>query len=105
MSQLLPLANGEIWWIGNISEQNPRGNSPRWPLVMGRVNPRTLLLERATVLVVDTRQEGEWEGMTLSNFHAHQDRVTQEVLIHVSRFRTVKEDWTTDARLYRVKLP
>jgi hypothetical protein len=104
MSQLLPLANGEIWWVGNISERNPRGNGPRWPLVIGRVNPRTLLLERATVRVVDTRREGEWEGMTLSNFHAHQDRVTGEVLVHVSRWRTVKEDWTADALLFRLGL-
>lgn len=102
MSQLLRHSNGETWWIGNISETNPRGNSPRWPLVMGRVDPRTLLLERGTVTVVDTRREGEWEGMTLSNFHAHEDRVTREVLVHVSRFQTQKGLWTADASLFRV---
>ncbi len=104
MSQLLPLANGETWWIGNISEHNPRGNSPRWPLVMGRVCPQTLLLQRNTLIEIDTRREGEWEGMTLSNFHAHQDRETRDVLVHASRFRTVSDEWTADALLYRVSL-
>ncbi len=104
MSQLVRHSSGALWWIGNISDGNPRGNSPRWPLVMGRVEPCSLLLERESVRVVDTRRDGEWEGMTLSNFHAHEDRFTHEMLVHVSRFQTRKGDWTADASLFRVTL-
>lgn len=103
MAQLLPHTNGTFYWLGNISAANPRGNNPRWPLVIGRVNPRSLLLDRESIFVVDTRGEGEWEGMTLSNFHAHQDRVTGEIVLHMSRWLTRgPQEWTADALQYRI---
>jgi hypothetical protein len=41
--------------------------------------------------------------MTLSNFHAHEDRVTGEIVLHLSRWRTRgPEDWTADALQYRI---
>jgi hypothetical protein len=103
MSQLLRHSNGSFYWLGNITPENPKGNGPRYPLVIGRVNPDSLRLERNTVTVIDTRREGEHEGMTLSNFHAHEDRVTGEIVLHMSRWMTRRpDDWTTDATIYRL---
>ncbi|NQU11732.1 exo-alpha-sialidase [bacterium] len=103
MSQLLQHSNGSCYWLGNISPGNPRGNGPRYPLVIGRVDPGSLLLERDSVFVVDDRRSGEHEGMTLSNFHAHEDRETGDILLHMSRWMTRSpNDWTADALLYRV---
>lgn len=103
MSQLLRHSHGKYYWLGNITPLNPRGNGPRYPLVIGRVDAGSLLLERDSVVVVDDRAEGEDEGMTLSNFHAHEDRATGEILLHLSRWMTRgPEDWTADALLYRI---
>lgn len=103
MSQLLRHSNGTYYWLGNLSRQNPHGNGPRYPLVIGRVNPETLRLQRDSLFVVDDRQPGEHAGMTLSNFHAHEDRETGDILLHMSRWMTqTPDDWTADALLYRV---
>lgn len=103
MSQLLRHSSGRLYWLGNISESNPRGNSPRYPLVIGSVDPSSLLLRKEGLFVVDTRAAGEAEGMTLSNFHAHEDRATGDILLHMSRWMTRgPDDWTTDALLYRI---
>lgn len=103
MSQLLAHSNGNFYWLGNITPDNPHGNAPRYPLVIGRVDPISLLMERDTVTVIDDRRPGEFHGMTLSNFHAHEDRITGDILLHMSRWMTRSaEDWTTDALLYRI---
>ena len=102
MSQLLSHPNGAFYWLGNIAPHNPTGNAPRYPLMIGRVCPESLLLERDSLLTVDARRAGEHEGMTLSNFHAHVDRVTGDILLHMSRWMTRSpDDWTADALLYR----
>jgi hypothetical protein len=103
MSQLLRHSNGATYWLGNLTPEYPKGNGPPYPLVIARVNPDSLMLERDSVFVVDTRREGEHPGMTLSNFHAHEDRVTGEIVLHLSRWRTRgPEDWTADALQYRI---
>ena len=38
--------------------------------------------------------------LTLSSFHAHEDREMGDILLHMSRWMT--NDWTTDAQLYRI---
>jgi hypothetical protein len=42
MSRLFTHSSGRIFWIGNITPENADGNSPRWPLVIGEVDPNTL---------------------------------------------------------------
>lgn len=85
-SQLLPHSNGSLYWIGNICEQNPRGNRPRYPIVIGEVDRDSGRLIRESVAVVDDRRPGESERMTLSNFHAREDRETGDVLVYYPRF-------------------
>lgn len=85
-SQLLPHSNGKLYWIGNLCEQNPRGNRPRYPIVMGEVNAESGLLIRDTVTILDDRMPGESERMTLSNFHAREDRENGNVLVYLPRF-------------------
>ena len=100
MSQLLQHSNGNTYWLGNISEKNPHGNGPRYPMVIGRVDPESLLLEQDSLFTVDDRKPGEHASLTLSSFHAHEDRETGDILLHMSRWMT--NDWTTDAQLYRI---
>ncbi|HOS44435.1 MAG TPA: sialidase family protein, partial [Armatimonadota bacterium] len=102
MSQLLTHSSGAYYWLGNISPTNPSGNAPRYPLYLGRVDPGSLRLVKDSLCEIDTRRPGEHEAMTLSNFHAHEDRVTGDILLHMGRWLTNgPEDWTADALLYR----
>jgi hypothetical protein len=109
-SQLLRHPNGRLYWIGNICEMNPEGNSPRYPIVIGEIDERSGRLERESVSIIDTRREGESPHLTLSNFYAREDRETGGIVLHMTRlfahdFRVGGSiEWTADSMLYQIAL-
>jgi hypothetical protein len=101
-SQLVTHSNGKIYWLGNVTPTNPRGNRPRFPFVIGEVNRHTGLLRKATVRTVDTLQAGENEILSLSNFYAYEHRKTREVVVHMTRLFAHADGWEGDAMRYAV---
>ena len=101
-SQLLPHSSGRLFWLGNINPENPRGNRPRYPFMLGEVDRRSGLLIRRTVKMVDTLQPGEDPLLTLSNFHAREDRQSQEICVHMTRLFAKPDGWEGDAMLYHI---
>jgi hypothetical protein len=107
-SQLLSHSSGRLFWLGNITPNNPVGNRPRYPFVIGEVNRDNGALRRDTVTVIDDRGGGDGELLSLSNFYAREDRETREIVLHMSRQGTkstaTKADFTADAYLYRIEV-
>lgn len=102
-SQLLAHSNGRLYWLGNITPENPKGNRPRYPFVLAEVDRRTGLLLRPTVRTIDTLAPGDDPLLTLSNFYAREDRQTREVAVHMTRLFALPDGWLGDAFLYRVR--
>ena len=102
-SQLLRHSNGKCYWIGNISAENPRGNNPRYPLVIGEVDPTSLLLLKETVAVIDTIGPGDSAQLQLSNFLACEDRADGTIVLDVTRAMPAPAPWRGDAYTYRVE--
>lgn len=101
-SQLLAHSSGSLYWLGNITPSNPRGNLPRYPLVIGEVDRHSGLLIRESVRTIDDRAPDETEKLFLSNFYAREDRETGEIVLHMTRlFARDVRDYTADALLYR----
>jgi len=84
MSVLMKHSSGKIFWVGNISPNNPRANHPRWPLVMGQVDPETLGLMKGTVITIDTKLPEE-DDVNLSHANVLEDRQTGNIIIATSR--------------------
>lgn len=103
-SQLLRHSNGKLYWLGNIAPTNPCGNRPRYPFYLAEVALTSGRLRRNSLVVVDDRQPGEDELLTLSNFCAREDRETREVLVHMTRMFAFSDGWVGDAMLYRIKV-
>jgi hypothetical protein len=101
-SQLVRHSSGRLYWFGNITPENPRGNRPRYPFVVSEVDRRTGLLLRSSVRIVDTLQTGEDPILSLSNFYAREDRRTRELIVHMTRLFAKPADWSGDAFLYRI---
>jgi hypothetical protein len=101
-SQLLHHSSGRLYWVGNITPENPRGNRPRYPLVIGEVDLNSGLLKQESVVTIDTRGAGDHELLTLSNFYAREDRVTREVVVHMTRLFAHSDGWEGDAFAYRI---
>ncbi len=102
MSQLFRHSNGTLYWLGNICPANPRGNDPRYPVVIGPVDEKSLTLVKDNVKVIDTAEPHEAHQLYLSSFHAHEDRRSGEIVLHMSRM--LMNDWIADAYVYRITL-
>ncbi|MCC6124056.1 MAG: DUF4838 domain-containing protein [Pirellulales bacterium] len=87
MSHLFAHSSGRIFWIGNISPENCQGNHPRWPLVIGEVDRKSLNLIEESVLTVDTYRDEDAKSLplALSHFRVLEDRRTGEILLIVPR--------------------
>lgn len=108
-SQLLRHSNGKYYWIGNVSNSNTQGNLPRWPLVIGEVNPDDFMLIKDSVTVIDIKRPEQSSRVTYSNFYAREDRVSKDILVYCTPlFENVYEgqpvDWTADAYVYTVNV-
>ena len=84
-SQLLHHHSGRLFWIGNLCPENPEGNAPRHPIVIGEVSTQTGLLIRETVAVIDDRRPDDGPFLTLSNFYARDDREDGRIKLHLLR--------------------
>ncbi|EAQ78366.1 sialidase family protein [Blastopirellula marina] len=87
MSVLMRHSSGRIFWVGNITPENPDGNLPRFPLVIGEVDPQSLQLIRESVVLVDQKsKEDERQGrLDLSHVHLMEDRETGELILTYPR--------------------
>ncbi|MCZ2149129.1 MAG: glycoside hydrolase [Bryobacterales bacterium] len=103
-SQLLKHSSGRLFWLGNITPANPRGNRPRYPFVIGEVDRHTGLLGKKSVRRVDGRQPGESDILTLSNFFAHEDRETKEIVLYMTRLFAFPNGWEGDGMIYRIEV-
>ncbi len=103
-SQLLQHSSGKIFWLGNITAENPRGNRPRYPFWIGEVDRATGLLRKDSLGKIDDRQPGEDELLMLSNFLAREDRETKEIVLHLSRLFPLAAGWKGDAFDFRIKV-
>jgi len=86
ISRLIRHSGGDHFWIGNISPDHPRGNAPRYPIVIGRVDPKSLLLKRESVTTIDTRRPDDPVGLQISNFCIHEDRQTRNFVVRFTRW-------------------
>jgi hypothetical protein len=104
-SQLLRHSSGRYYWIGNICPSNAYANTPRYPLVIGEVDPQSMLLIKETVTVIDTDWLDKAEtqmptvlppvvnangapnesGVQLSNFMVYEDRENRDIVLHMNR--------------------
>ncbi|MCC9605549.1 glycoside hydrolase [Blastopirellula sp. JC732] len=87
MCVLMRHSSGRVFWVGNITPENPDGNLPRFPLAIGEVDPQTLGLIRSSVVIVDQKsEEDEKQGrLDLSHVHLMEDRETGELILTYPR--------------------
>jgi hypothetical protein len=97
---------GKLYWLGNITNQPPSGNSPRYPLVIAQVDDKTGLLMKATVTLIDDRREGQGD-IQFSNFSLLEDRKTHHLELYLTTYGEDPDPakWTAaDCYKYTLKL-
>lgn len=88
MSILFKHSSGRWFWAGNMCATNCQAGLPRWPLVLGEVNPRSLQLMRDSLLVLDTEQPADkTQGrLDISHVTLLEDRETKEIVASYLRY-------------------
>lgn len=77
MSRLFKRSNGIVYWIGNITDKNPKGNSPRNVLVIGEINEENYRLKKQSVIVLDSQSN----NVDLSHVSVIEDRSNKNIII------------------------
>ncbi len=96
---------GKLYWIGNITPGRPRGNSPRYPLVIAEVDEKIPAIKRDTVTLIDERREGDSDRLQLSNFSLLENREDHSLEIYLTRLGEDPDDfWGADAYKYALRI-
>jgi len=92
---------GKLYWMGNITAEPPRGNSPRYPLVIAEVEEDIPALKKGTVTVVDDRGPEDGPNVQMSNFSLLEDRETRDLEVYLTRIGEDPDDfWGADVYRY-----
>lgn len=76
---------GKLYWVGNVTDKPPVGNSPRYPLVIAEVDESTGLLIKSTATPIDDRREGQGD-VQFSNFSLIEDRETGRLELYLTTY-------------------
>jgi len=91
----------KLYWIGNISENPPSANSPRYPLIIAEVDETIPALKRDTITLIDDKGPEDSPKLQLSNFSVLEDRETHAIEIYLTRLGADPDDfWGSDAYKY-----
>ena len=77
---------GKVYWVGNISRFLPRGNHPRYPLIIAELDEEMLGLRRETVTIIDDREPDDPADVQFSNFGVVEDPPTGHIVLHMNRY-------------------
>jgi len=93
--------NGILYWLANICEDPPKGNSPRYPLWLAEIDEEKRAVKKDSLVLVDTRREGEPEGVQMSNWSLIEDRETLNVEMYLSRIgENAERFWESGVHRY-----
>jgi hypothetical protein len=96
---------GRLLWIGNISRETPRGNWPRYPLVIAEVDEGAPALKRGTLAMIDDRGPDGSDQVQFSNFSLLEDRATGELEMSMTLYGIdAKDVFSADCWRYRIGL-
>ena len=101
-SRLIRHSTGELYWIGNLTRENPNGNRPRYPLQIAQVNEEKRALVKDSIRIVEDKRAGDSTFVQFSNFKVYEDRKTKEFVLTMARIQERSEsDLTSPAYEYR----
>ncbi|HBN84019.1 MAG TPA: hypothetical protein DDZ89_09265 [Clostridiales bacterium] len=102
------IKTGDLYWMGNlcIYGERPKGNYPRTSLVIAKMQEEPFGLIRDSIFVIDEKGFNDSSGLQLSNFRYHQDRLTGDVILYLTRIgERDKKNWQdADYYKYRIEL-
>lgn len=95
---------GKCYWVGNISRTLPKGNAPRYPLVIAELDEQKLALRHETLTIIDDRQPDDPPDLQLSNYGLLEDAQTGELVIEINRYMSNRNAPGAGAHTYVIQV-
>jgi hypothetical protein len=99
---------GKLYWVGNITNVPPKGNSPRYPLQIVEIDEQGPSFRKEGMTVIDDRDpKQDSEFLQLSNFSLLENRETKNLEIYLTRLGENgggEDTWTANAYKYTLVL-
>lgn len=99
---------GKLYWVGNINNEPPKGNLPRYPLQIVEIDEKGPSFRKESVTVIDDRDPiHDSEFLQLSNFSLLEDRETKNLEIFLTRLGENgggDDTWTANSYKYTLIL-
>ena len=99
---------GKLYWVGNINNIPPKGNSPRYPLQIVEIDEQGPSFIKKSITVIDDRDPThDSEFLQLSNFSLLEDRETKNLEIYLTRLGEnggAEDTWTANSYKYTLVL-
>ena len=93
--------NGVLYWIANIVPTLPKGNSPRYPLVIARMDEERMAVVKSSLETVDDKSPQDPDIIQFSNFCVLEDRETKDMEIFMTRWgENPGHKWHADCYRY-----
>ncbi|MGI6088102.1 MAG: sialidase family protein [Kiritimatiellia bacterium] len=96
--------NGKLYWIANVTPENPKGNGPRYPLVIAEVDEARAAICKTSLATIDTKGENDSPLLQLSNFRVHEDRATGEFVVALARWFAAGKDYHCPSTELRIRI-
>ncbi len=99
--------NGQLYWVGNVSDHTAYANGPRFPLHIAQIDETLGVPKRETLTVIDTKRESESDEIQLSNFSLMEDRESghlEVALAKLCQYGGKENSYFCDAWRYYIEL-
>ncbi len=77
--------NGKLYWVANVTEAIPDGNSPRYPIQIFEIDEDKMAVCKGSEVMIDDKTDEDTELLHLSNFNLLENRETLDIEICVTR--------------------
>ncbi len=96
---------GKLYWIGNICNEPPKGNRPRYPFQIVEIDEDGPSFRKDTITVIDDRDpERDSELVQFSNFSLFENRETLDMELYMTRLGENVDTWRANAYKYTLVL-
>lgn len=98
--------NGKLYWITNIVPKPPKGNRPRYPLVIAEIDEEKVTVKKGSVVIIEDRRENEPEKIQFSNFSVIENRETLDFELYMTHLgKNAEHPWQAPVYKYILSPP
>jgi hypothetical protein len=98
--------NGKLYWIANIVSKPPKGNRPRYPLVITEIDEEKIAVKKGSAVIIEDRRKNEPERIQFSNFSIIENRETLDFELYMTRLGENDEHpWQAPVYKYTISPP